>query len=146
MNYRILMNFSILLFALLTLQCETLQNNQSISKGDIIGTWVASHTEISPAYDTGFIGYDTGFIYKTYSITFDTIKISKTYSGRFSHPIGGFSPLIGTWSLINDSLIVYHDFYSPAYFSTRYLITKYSPDSLIFSFYNGIDTCENQSN
>jgi hypothetical protein len=150
MNYRILMNFSILLFVILTLQCSNLVSS---NKGDIIGTWVGgSHTLVYTFikdslnhYDTL---YDTGIGYKTYSITYDTIKISEADSFKIVLPIFP-GPLVlpfkGTWSLINDSLIVY-PVSGGNRFSTRYLITKLLPDSLIFSSSDGTDTCENQSN
>jgi hypothetical protein len=149
MNYRILMNAGILLFVILTLQCS---NITSPDKRDIIGTWVGSHTEVAifikdslNHYDTS---YDTGVEYKTYSITYDTIKISRADSFKITFPIisGPFVfPFIGTWSLINDSLIVYPvpNGIRPA-FSTRYLITRHLPDSLIFSSSDGIDTCQKQ--
>lgn len=150
MNYRILMNFSILLFVILTLQCS---NPISPNKGDIIGTWVGgSHTVVYTFikdslnhYDTS---YDTGIEYKTYSITYDTIKISEADSFKVALPIfpgPHVLPFIGTWSLINDSLIVY-PVSGGDRFSTRYLIAKHLPDSLIFSSSDGIDICKKQSN
>jgi hypothetical protein len=143
MNYRMLMNSGMLLFVLLALQCS----NPASPKDDIIGTWVSgSHTVVKlfihyPSNDTLF---DTGNVYKTYSITNDTIKISETSNGfRIIHPTPYTPPSIGTWSLIDDSLFVHpvSGFYC---YSTRYLITKVLPDSLIFSSSDGIDTCQKQ--
>jgi hypothetical protein len=149
MNYRILMNFSILLFVILTLQCSNATSpNEIFNKGDIIGTWVKSYTveELKFKFDSltqlYIPYYDTGIGYKTCSITYDTIKIS---SGSI-HPCPCpccCTPLVGTWSYGNDSIIIYPISDCHA-FSTRYLITKHLPDSLIFSSSDGIDTCVKQ--
>lgn len=148
MNYRILMNFSILLFVILTLQCS---NPISPNKGDIIGTWVGgSHTVVYTFikdslnhYDTS---YDTGIEYKTYSITYDTIKISSGSNLILPCPYPGcYVPtLTGRWSFDDDSLFIYPFPNSSLIYSTRYLVTKHLPDSLIFSSSDGIDTCVKQ--
>jgi hypothetical protein len=140
-----LMNSGILLFVLLALQCS----NPASPKDDIIGTWVGSHTVVRIGHLVDTSGhyvdttYDTGVATKTYSIRYDTIKISQTSGGfRFIIPTPYIPPLEGTWSLIEDSLIVYP--VSGSAYSTRYRITKHLPDSLIFSSSDGIDTCQKQ--
>jgi hypothetical protein len=157
MNYRMLMNFGILLFVILTLQCSS--NLTSPNKRDIIGTWVGgSHTVVyiyNGIFPTNISDslnhsvdtlYDTGIVCKTYSITYDTIKISEADSFKIALPENPgplVFPFIGTWSLINDSLIVFPVSGVNRY-STRYFITKHLPDSLIFSSSDGIDTCQKQ--
>ena len=148
MSYRMLMNSGILLFVLVTLQCNNATSpNEIFNKGDIIGTWVSSHTVVWTIVKDSLNHYvdtlyDTGSESKTYSITYDTIKISKTFC---CIPSPYISPLIGTWSLIGDYLIVYPvSGTNTLTFSTQYLITKSSPDSLIFSSSKGIDTCQKQ--
>ena len=174
MNYRMLMNLGILLFVILTLQCSnaTSPNNQINPNKDLIGTWSDIHTVIDTQYviyraiqdsihydslyqphpyyhiDTvADTSYDTIIYYKTYSIAYDSIKITSGNNLRIPCPYPGcVTPtLIGWWWLINDSLFIYPvpNGISPA-FSTRYLITKHLPDSLIFSSSDGIDTCQKQ--
>jgi hypothetical protein len=161
MNYRMLMNAGILLFVILTLQCNNAvsPNNQISLKKDasIIGTWINRHTEcvlkgllrdtsnhVDTLYDTV---YDTIFEYKTYSIAYDTIKISSVSNNMIPpcpYP-GCYTPtLIGMWSSIDDSLFVYPFPNSSLIYSTRYLFTKHLPDTLIFSSSDGIDTCQKQ--
>jgi hypothetical protein len=75
MNYRILFNFGIFLFVILNLKCSN-DLNQS-DKGDIIGTWVASHTSRFAIiqYPSDDTSYGTESVSCTYSIKYDTIKI-----------------------------------------------------------------------
>jgi hypothetical protein len=174
MNYRILINLSILIFVILTLRCNntTSPNNHLTSKKDIIGTWVDTHTTVdtnyviyraiqdSISYDSLYhphphyhidtvdtIYYNTHYTHKTYSIAYDTIKISKSNSLQLPCPFPGcVTPtLTGRWSLINDSLLNIYPIQNIPAFSTHYLVTKHLPDSLIFSSSDGIDTCVKQS-
>ncbi|MGA2506929.1 MAG: hypothetical protein ABSF80_05575 [Chitinispirillaceae bacterium] len=173
MNYRMLMNAGILLFVILTLQCNnaTSPNNQINPNKDLIGAWSDIHTVIDTQYviyraiqdsihydslyqphpyyhiDTvADTSYHTIIYYKTYSITYDSIKITSGDNLIRPCPSGGcYTPtLTGTWLLNNDSLFIYPVFGIRPAFSTRYLITKHLPDSLIFSSSDGIDTCQKQ--
>jgi hypothetical protein len=145
MIYRMLIISGMLLFVIVTLQCSDVISS---NRESVIGTWVSGsqvvRTGITVYSDHRDTLYDTGNVYKTYSITNDTIKISETsYGFRIIPPTPYTPPSIGTWSLINDSLFVHpvSGFYC---YSTRYHITRLLPDSLIFSSSDGIDTCRKQ--
>lgn len=147
MNYRMLMNFGMLLFAVLTLQCS----NPASQREDITGAWVGSHHAVKMFVSVDTSGhyadtmYDTGFSVKTFSIEYNTITISRADSGfRIIHPTPYTPPLTGAWSLIGDYLIVYPYNSEFVCYSTRYIITKHLPGSLIFSSSDGIDTCQKQ--
>jgi hypothetical protein len=159
MNYRMLINSGILLFVLLALQCNNAvsPNNQISLKKDtsIIDMWIGnrhldrvimslvrdSSNLADTLYDTI---YDTIFEYKTYSIAYDSIKITSGDNVIHPCPSGGcVTPtLIGRWSSIDDSLFVYPFPNSSLIYSTRYLVTRHLPDILIFSSSDGIDTCQ----
>lgn len=157
MNCRMLINSGMLLFVLLTLQCNNAlsPDNQINLKKDtsIIGTWNGNRhpngvmmgllRDTSNHVDTL---YDTIFEYKTYSIAYDTIKISRVRNEIPPCPYPGcYTPtLTGRWSIDDDSLFVYPFPNSSLIYSTRYLVTKYLPDTLIFSSSDGIDTCVKQ--
>ena len=129
------------------------KSSNGFQKSYLIGTWTASHQSIMTLYGpSGFTSLDTGVTTKTYRITQDSIEISGGSS--YEYPIlwvpSGPIPLIGTWSIKNDTIVIYPDSVSPfsngfpPSYGTRYYLSKYLSDSLIFTYENGADTCQRQ--